>query len=277
MANPDDFKKVSSDNQDDVFLELAILLHDANTVSRTFNQTEICEYLERNRADFPTLNHIRAKFDGLCEIICNFVIMEDLLGKPMSGPLDLRKEKFECKQIDHNILLKKKNPFKEQIKLFALNNPLIKNSHILNVSTLVELVIAYVFNKFPYDIFNWLAPVTLDNKVNREFVERRLAELPDNAYVKFCVFNKPSLFKFYGHSMLIKKTGDNKYSFFDPNVGEDKDLSPQALFDKIDAAMTIYEGTGMAFLDGNAYINHLKEEKGLSESCIINGDARTVL
>jgi len=269
MAKQKRLKFPSSEKQTESVVDLEIALSQDTTIRRTFNQADLRKYLDAHQSDFPTLKRVHAKFDGLCELICNFVMFEDLLGKSMSGPLDLQKKAFECRKINNNeILLKKKNPLKEQINLFALNKPLIKNSHLLNVSSLLEMVIAFLFNKFPYDLFSWLAPVVVDNKVNRTLLGKRLDELPEEAYVKFCVFSKPSMFKFMGHSMLIKKTGHNGYSFFDPNIGEDKHLNADALFEKIDFSMSCYEGTGMAFLDGNSYINNLKKDLDLSQPSI---------
>lgn len=49
----------------------------------SFCQANICNEVAENPNKFETLSKFRLKFNGLCELICNYVIMQDLLGRPI--------------------------------------------------------------------------------------------------------------------------------------------------------------------------------------------------
>ena len=63
-----------------------------------------------------------------------------------------------------------------------------------------------------------------------------------------------------GHSMVIKKTGDDQYSFFDPDTGRTDNLTAGELADKIDSMMDEGGYTNMAFIDGKKYVKSLGYE-----------------
>ncbi|ASQ45171.1 hypothetical protein [Legionella clemsonensis] len=229
-----------------------------------FDQEGICFEVQLNKSLYKTLNNFVMKYDGLCELISNYVIMEDLLGKS-EETLDLNKTSFKLRErLDGFIELQQikssnSNFLQEKIGLFAINQKKIKVSHILHVATFFEKLKAYFFNKYPFSLFPSNNIQNNDKTANVEVLTEKLNSLENGTYIKFCVFSKGFL-SFTGHSMVIKKTGDNDFSFFDPNCGEKKHLTIDKLAAKINEAMKTYEGTNMAFMDGAQYIARLQAE-----------------
>ena len=221
-----------------------------------FNQESIINKI--NPQQHKSLLKFIIRFDGLCELICNYVIIENLLGK--KSFTDYNRNSYNATYNNGAIQLNNKNHLKDNIHLSKIDQPKIKNSHILNVSTFFQKVKAYLFNIFPFDIFSGKK---IQDKLNvsAAVLSEGLAKLENNTYIKFSVFKK-NWFSFRGHSMLIKKTTDQPvlYSFFDPNVGETTHLTIKDLCGKINAAMQEYQGTHMAFINGNHYINNLKPD-----------------
>ncbi|MFT4058045.1 MAG: hypothetical protein QM652_00695 [Legionella sp.] len=174
-------------------------------------------------------------------------------------------------QLDsEHVVLKDKptNQFHNKITLFAINEPRIRKSHILNVLGFFQKMISFLFNIYPNDIFSFKEASCLNNKVNETLLKNKLDALPDNFYINFSVFEKKR-FSFSGHSMIIKKTGDS-FSFFDPNYGEYRKLNFRELCDKINAAMKEYKGTAMVFLNAKNFIKELEvsqkaEDKKISK------------
>lgn len=220
--------------------------------------------VEANKSNYPGLHHFILEYDGLCELICNFVMENDLLGKGFKTIFDTSNSTIQWIGENH-IQLKPEGRLKTEIKIDALNQDNIKDSHILNVTTFFEKLLAYFFNVYPHSLFSFTEKVAIDHKVNRPLFKDKLEQLSVNEYVKFQVFKK-GLLSFSGHSMLIKKTAEKDengavlYSFFDPNEGEFKKLNCEKLCDKIDKSMDVYSGTHMAFLNGEQYLKRLKPD-----------------
>ncbi len=226
-----------------------------------FKQEAICKRVSWQATTFKELNKINTKYNGLCEIICNYIIMEDLLGKtdfPLSQ--EYNKNSFNLSLVNNNFVLQhnanSQNHLQAKINLFTLNSPKVRQSHILQVSTFFEKFLAYLFNIYPNDIFSINEKAQRNKQVNKPLLINKLSKLEDHTYIKFNVFAKRN-FVFEGHSMLIKKTGDT-YSFFDPNEGEYTNMDIDALCEKINDGMQKYQATHMAFMHGNKYIEHLK-------------------
>lgn len=204
------------------------------------------------------------KFDGLCELISNYVIMEDLMGGTQNNLANYHKNSYKMVNIDDDkIKLSANNVYQEKITLFNLNQPRIINSHVLEVYNFWQKLIAFFFNIYPCSLFSFTDPIkTTENKVNQNLLQPKLDELADGTYIKFMVFNK-KLFGFEGHSMVIKKT-DEHFSFFDPNKGEQTDLTFTALCDVINESIEKYNANNIAFLDAKQFI--LKLDNNYTES-----------
>ncbi|WP_115705632.1 hypothetical protein [Legionella sainthelensi] len=248
--------------------QMIMINRENNLIS--FCQANICNEVAENPNKFETLSKFRLKFNGLCELICNYVIMQDLLGRPIvnnSRNDQYQKDNLNWFQRGDAIILGKpsENHLKKQIELPLLNTPRVKQSHILYVSSFFEKCKAYLFNIYPHDIFSYTEKVQQnDATVNRAVLEDKLKSLENGMNIKFSVFSK-GLFSFQGHSMVIKKTGE-KYSFFDPNYGEYPNLDINKLCDKINNAMKEYDGTHMAFLNGKEYVASLEKNNATTMS-----------
>lgn len=237
----------------------------------SFCQDTICDQVKKEPEHFKTLEGFILKFDGLCELISNYVIMENLLGKDTCEDTSHFNEKLSRGNFSYGwqdgalFLNPPVNHLKAQIGLFALNQKEVKQSHILYFSSMFEKLMAYLFNIYPHDLFSVFDKVQQsDNKVNEMLLSQKLNTLDDGAYIKFSVFTK-GIFSFQGHSMVIKKTGHD-YSFFDPNVGEHLHLNSAGLCSKINDAMKRYHGTHMAFINGSEYVAGLKKENESKEN-----------
>ena len=82
----------------------------------------------------------------------------------------------------------------------------------------------------------------------------RLNQLEVGFYIKFFAFKKSGL-SMDGHSMLIKKIADNKYSFFDPNHGEHANLNIDQLAEEINRSTKEMSANRMVFLDARHFVS----------------------
>ncbi|WP_454785083.1 hypothetical protein [Legionella sp. WA2024007413] len=248
------FKKVM-----DILTEKIVSNYDeVDTVNRSNSVTPYKKYynqddfIEKQRGDahYESLNRARLRFTGLCELICNYIIKEDLLG------FSAQNESLDSFDLN-GLLPQNLNDIHLLAGLYQLNNDWVIGSHILDTSSSAEKFAAYFLNKYPYSLFTF-SEVSSDKKqVDAALLSNKLAELKVGTYIKFKVFSK-SFGKMEGHSMLIKKNHDDTYSFFDPNKGEQLQLSSLELCDKLNKSMKLYDGTHMAFLDGIKYIKSLR-------------------
>ena len=240
----------------------------ANNRFISFNQSELCDLVSNNETVYADLQRINIKFHGLCELICNYVIMENLLGQEDQNLANtsFNQQSFSLTQQDNLLIFStspQRNLLKEKIQLFSLNQPRVKNSHILNVSSFLSKVLAYLLGIYPHSLFSYHDRIQQDKTVNQSLLKQKLSTLSKGAYIKFNVFIKKRL-HFSGHSMLIKKTETNDYSFFDPNQGEYSHLTTDALIVKINDAFAKYQGTHLAFIDGAHYLASLQQGNTLS-------------
>ncbi|STY29508.1 Gala protein type 1, 3 or 4 [Legionella wadsworthii] len=198
---------------------------------------------------YQSLSIKRDQFSGLCELICNYIIKEDLMGYSAQDT-----------SLERNIsgMPKNLNEIQFMAGLYQLNSDWVLNSHILDTSSTTDKLKAYLFNQYPYTLFS-SSDVSKDGKqLDYTLLKDQLDALEKGCYVKFIAFAK-SLGKMEGHSMLIKKNPDNTYSFFDPNKGEYLLLNPQELCSKLNKALRLNNATHMAFLDGVQYIKKLNK------------------
>ncbi len=92
-----------------------------------FNQSDI---IHGGQQLPEKLIKINLKFNGLCELICNKILMDDLLGK---GERDFLKKK---------------------INVDELNKESIVKSHLLNVYSFFSRMVAFIFGIYPDNIFS---------------------------------------------------------------------------------------------------------------------------
>ena len=228
-----------------------------NQQDQEFRQSELIYRLDYT---YPELLNVNAQFNGLCELISNYIIANDLLGGDTSEYLltKYQIDQYSIKVKNDNIIESKQDSgflrIADEITLEKLNDPKIRGSHILHVSSYLELAQFLFMGKCPYTLFPDSEKIIIDEKLNEELLKKRFSELPDNFYIKFFAYDK-ALNKLSGHSMVIKKTG-NTYSFFDPNFCEVQKQDIDQLITLISASQV--HGANLAFVDGVAYINSLQ-------------------
>lgn len=187
------------------------------------------------------LNDFNYKYNGLCELICNRILMDNVLG---------------C-GIDENYL-------KNRVTVERWNEEKITSSHLLDVYSIFHKAIAYLFGIFPDNIFSFWDQWELVNctrSVNKEILKKGLENIENGETLKLEVF-KRGCFKLVGHSLLMKKIENNIYIFFDPNQGEYRDLSFSELCNKINEQLRVHDATNIFITKGADYLNRLNTIRG---------------
>lgn len=228
------------------------------------------------------LNTIKIKYYGLCEIICNYILLEDLLGKKNLLPLqeDVQAnwlntqpgfEQLGMKFKENtNFVTLSRNKYGDKITLENLRK--VEDTHILNVTNFFTRLIAVLFSIYPCNLFSnspfakspYSCTKLPDGKiqicVDKSMLSERLNQLEIGFYIKFFAFKKNGL-SMQGHSMLIKKIDDNKYSFFDPDHGEHLSLNIDELAEKINKSTEELSANQMVFLDAKDFVNSYQIDK----------------
>jgi len=246
-----------------------------------YSQEKIVNTARTSEAQqYNKLKSLIIRFDGLCELISNNVIADNLMGNTdriiRSNMAKFKKELLDIEPNgDQSIQLIYKalknnasNPYEDNISLMHLNT--LSKTHILDVSSYFQQMFSYFVGIHPFDLFSFNDKVQVGNSVNQAVLADKLDTLGEGSYIKFMTFSR-GLLGFSGHAMVIKKTG-NTFSFFDPNAGEQFDLNLLSLCEQINKAMRGFgnhKPTHMAFLDGNKFIQHVN---GLYQTDIIQRD-----
>lgn len=228
------------------------------------------------------LNKIKIKYNGLCEVICNYILLEDLLGERNPLPLqeDVRVnwlntqsglEQLGMKFIDNtNFVMNYRNKYGDKITLDNLKK--VEDTHILNVTSFFTRLIAVLFSIYPCNLFSnspfakspysriKLPDGKIQTCVDKSMLSERLNQLEVDFYIKFFVFKKNGL-SMDGHSMLIKKINDNTYSFFDPNHGEYLNLNIDELVKKINKSAEEQSANQMVFFDARDFVSSYQIDK----------------
>ncbi len=254
--------------EDDASYELLILMLDlleAREDKSHFDQGEPIELMSSGIENHDTLSSFVLRFNGLCELVSNCVIANDLMGSKnntfRNKLAQLGKYDVELLPGDRTMklilktLTNVKSSYQEVITLDRLDS--YTKTHILDVTSCFQSMLSYVFGIYPFDLFSYGDKVQIGKTVNQPLLKRKLDLLDDGTYIKFQAFKK-TYFGFQGHSMVIKKTGD-LFSFFDPNGGETFDLDLNGLCHQINSSMA--GATHMSFLDGKKYIQSVMFEK----------------
>jgi hypothetical protein len=199
----------------------------------TFSQTKLCDEVSSDtKNEFPLLHRLMGRYDGLCEIICNLVIKDNLLGN---------KGRFE------NITLERLNQ---------------TDTHILHHFGFLKKAAAFLFNHYPFNIFS---PSTSElSGKNADVFKKKVEQLTPDSYIKFFTFQKTHTgYSSQSHALLIKKINQNTYSFFDPNHGEFSQLDINKLMIAINYTARAWQASHIAFIDGNRYVNSLHQRPGI--------------
>lgn len=200
-------------------------------------KTHVVLQLDATSVEHQTLLKLTEQHDGLCELVCNRILISDLLGKD-------------------------EKTFFSNVTVESINTDEIKKSHLMDVYSKSCLVAALLFGTYPDNIFSYAEQKKLVTKseqskyqVNKEILKNGLEKTPDQETLKLEVFNK-EFFHLTGHSMLIKKTGKN-YIFFDPNFGEYRNVSFIDLCTAINNCLNREHGTNLLFIRGSDFLKRL--------------------
>jgi len=202
-----------------------------------FSQGPICQDLKKGENE--KLFQVNNKYGGLCEIICNLVLSNKLLNKG-NNPKRLLKK----------------------ITIASLSDPKIQNSHTLEVYSLFRKALAFLFGIYPDNLFSifeqrkLVGKNRLDTVVNRELLEKRFKQVEEGETLKLHIFHRTKS-RFTGHSLLIQKQANDKYTFFDPNVGEKRRLTFADLCALIDEQLLHQSGTDIFLSKGETFLNKL--------------------
>lgn len=205
--------------------------------------------------NYQTLHRLILKFDGLCEIICNKILMDNLLGKGFD-----------------------KNFLKDKLQLASLNVNCVKKNHILHIHSFFALLFAYLLSIYPDNLFsiadqwNLLIKGKEGNEINKELLFKALAKIEDGENLKISVFKKKGL-SFSGHSLLMKKVASDDYIFFDPNHGEKRGLSFEDLCEELNRLIKHLDGTDIYFCKGSDYLRRLQDLRIIEEAGSIQSSA----
>jgi hypothetical protein len=71
---------------------------------------------------------------------------------------------------------------------------------------------------------------------------------------------------FLGHSLLVKKTANDTYCYFDPKEGEYRNLSPKKLCEHIDRAIRSFCANDIFFMKAETFLEKLSARQSDSPS-----------
>ena len=246
------------------------IFHRDTHLIHSFNQVGLCNQVAGSPEQFKTLASLDMQYNGLCEIVCNYVIANDLLGNsakksvsPQSPPIS------EVGVIAHV----EGNPLKLKINIEGLNQKAIRRSHVLKNYNIFYKLAAVFFGFYPNSIIPFNKEIANKNGVNKIHLKTALDKLAVGDYVKFETFKRDGIY-LEGHSMLIKKTSEDSYSYFDPNKGEYQDLTIDKLCVHINNARDDY-GDRIAFMDAKAFFQDIGfKPEAISAQCSLSQSIR---
>lgn len=215
-----------------------------NPTTVAFNQND----LKLDPQQHQELINYTKEYGGLCDIICNRILIDDLLGSE-----DL-------------------NSIKNKVTIERLNEDAKNKLHILKVYSVYFKVMGTLFGIYPDNIlpFNdqWSLVDKTINKVNSEILIKALDQVDIGDTLKLEVFNRNNILQIFdrsllevGHSMLIKKTSAKEFIFFDPNKGEWRKLDLSQILDKINNALSNFYCNDVVFINGKAFLEKLSLRK----------------
>jgi len=208
--------------------------------------------------DFKKLQQIArisVKYNGLCELICNYLIKQSSLLEEAGE--EYQQDRYQVGSIHET------NPLDNKLTLNDIAKEQLHDTHILEVTSLLQKITAYLFKHYPYSelSFNEQRDILQTfhkhrKHINSQLLNKKLDQLDDNHFIKFMKFNRRG-FTFDGHSMLIKKVNNESYHFFDPVDGAYLNLNKDQLSYHINKTINQSTTTDIALLDGDRYLKDL--------------------
>jgi hypothetical protein len=180
-----------------------------------FRQQEFIDYLEGESLSLNAENMIIATellttYHKLGDIICNQITQENLLSD---------QSKLEQYTAENNT---------NELVYFAKTD---KNK----TEGLFQMILHILFRYSPDSPLSWSDQQKLNNPTTKkDTINKCLSKMKDGDYYKFCTITKNSEGIITGgQSMLLYKSSDNKFTFFNPDYGATFDLSQQEILTKL--------------------------------------------
>lgn len=186
------------------------------------------------------------RFNGLCDLICNKILIEGLM------------EFGDAEGFIH---------LKESITKESLNNPVLLSSHILDIYSLREKLAAFFFGKYADSIFCYRDQKGLVTKnakgekvVNVSVLQKGLKNIENGSMLKV-EFIRKTMFSFAGHSVLIKKIDDNNFVLFDPDKGLYRPVPVEGLDDIFNKLLAQCKASEIHMVKGSTFLERLRQKK----------------
>ncbi len=183
-----------------------------------FDQQQFIKYLGEDQLLLNAENMIIAtdllrKYHKLGDIICNHITQDNLLSD---------QSKLEQYTAENNI---------EELVYFASTD--VKNK----TETFFQMILRIVFGYCPESPLSWSDQKALNDPLTKtKAINNFLSEMKDGDYYKICAVSKNAKGIITdGNSMLVYKSSDNNFTFFDPNHGATMNLDFAAITEKIEA------------------------------------------
>ncbi len=235
-------------------VNVVVDFYSLKSLKAKFEQSELC--YSDDLKSFSKLNALNKRFRGLCEIVVNSVIANDLMGQYDTVIESLVEEKIS-NYPKHRIQLDTPKPngvYHDMISLHFLNQ--FAQTHCMDFYIFYQ-ILAYCFDIYPNNLFTREETIAFNQKKEVSLLIEKFSTLPDNHYTKFMAITR-QWFCLNGHVMVIKKTGKDQFSFFDPNGGETFNFTAAALAELVYEKRAQYQATHMVFMDGQQYINDIR-------------------
>jgi hypothetical protein len=220
-----------------------------------FDQSEMIKKLDKDQ--HKELLSINERYGGLCDLICNLVIMTGLFDKPI-GQLDNRGRPI-------------KGQLSEYINAELLNQESVRNSHLLMISSTYEKAMAFLFKKFTNNIFSddeqarLVSTSSEGSCINSKLFNEGLNRLAVGQVFKIEVFRRTP-FGFCGHSLVAKREPDDfkrvRFSYFDPNAGMLKQVSSKNLRDLLNDQLEIWNANDVYITPAETLLERMTPEGG---------------
>ena len=111
------------------------------------------------------------------------------------------------------------------------------STHALNINSITrffELIIFLVLGYYPESPLSLSEQKQLNNpKTETHAINKCLSNMREGDYYKLCTIEKENGVIAGGHSMLIYKSSNDKFTFFDPSKGATMNLDLATITDKI--------------------------------------------
>ncbi len=197
------------------------------------------------------IKKIEKKFNGLCEIICNKILLDNMLGD----------DKFY-------------SYLKNEMTLNKLDQPQFVDTHILETAKALDLAKFVLLNRIPgsaltssdrrnickREKINGKNRVTIDEAIFERVLDRIEVDKPMKIFI-YTTLDRKVKKLINGHSLLMMKTGPDSFIFFDPNHGRFRDLTKDKLKEKIEQSMNELQLSKILIADAQLLIDKYKPKK----------------